>query len=273
MDSALRQSCSRERRRRRSNDCGGQLGPDRSSAYYHYGLAHLYEEMAVNAGRPDYATQAIEEYKLALDADPNSTLLQDGLAELYFKIGRIQEAVTAAQDQVKRNPDDVAAHTLLGQVYLRSLGDMQGPQSGQMLKLAIAEYEKIARLKPNDVETKLLLGQLYALNHDSAKAEAEFKEAQKMDCELRRSGAEYGAALQRRGRLCSVLRTRCPRFRLDDRTARDGTGAGASYDQLKKPKEAAAAYRRALDIEPDKPDARDARWRMRCWRTASWMRR
>ena len=42
--------------------------PDRSSAYYHYGLAHLYEEMAVSAGRPDYATQAVEEYKLALNA-------------------------------------------------------------------------------------------------------------------------------------------------------------------------------------------------------------
>ena len=66
-----------------------QARPDRSSAYYHYGLAHLYEEMAVNAGRPDYATQAVEEYKLALDADPTSTELQDGLADLYFKIGRI----------------------------------------------------------------------------------------------------------------------------------------------------------------------------------------
>src|SRR5664280_2674207 len=132
----------------------GQTQPDRSSAYYHYGLAHLYEQMAVNAGRPDYATQAVEEYKLALSADPNSVMLQDGLAGLYFKIGRIKEAVTAAQDQVKRNPDDIDAHTLLGQVYLRSLGDMQGAQSGQMLQLAIAEYETISRLKPSDVETK-----------------------------------------------------------------------------------------------------------------------
>ena len=107
--------------------------------------------------------------------------LQDGLADLYFKIGRIREAVTAAQEQVKRNPDDIEAHALLGKVYLRSLGDMQGPQSGQMLQLAIAEYEKLAQLKPNDVETHLLLGQLYGLNHDSAKAEAEFKAAQKID--------------------------------------------------------------------------------------------
>src|SRR5947199_4731368 len=92
------------------------ISVDRSSAYYHYGLAHMYEDMAVNAGRPDYATQAVEEYKLALVADPNSTLLQNGLAELYFKIGRIREAVSAAQDQVKKNPNDVAAHELLGKV-------------------------------------------------------------------------------------------------------------------------------------------------------------
>ncbi len=77
--------------------------PDRSGAYYHYGLAHLYEEMAVSAGRPDYATQAVEEYKLALSADPQSRMLQDGLADLYFKIGRIREAVSAAQEQVKKN--------------------------------------------------------------------------------------------------------------------------------------------------------------------------
>src|SRR5258705_7354854 len=29
--------------------------PDRASSYYHYGLARLYEDMAVSAGRSDYA--------------------------------------------------------------------------------------------------------------------------------------------------------------------------------------------------------------------------
>ena len=103
--------------------------PDRSAAYYHDGLAHLYEELAINNGRPDYAAQAVEEYKAALNADPTSQFLQDGLADLYFKIGRIKDAVTAAQDQVKKDPDDIAAHQLLGKVYLRSLGDMQSSQS------------------------------------------------------------------------------------------------------------------------------------------------
>jgi tetratricopeptide (TPR) repeat protein len=234
-----------------------QPTPDRSAAYYHYGLAHLYEEMAITAGRSDYATQAVEEYKLALNADPNSTLLQDGLANLYFKIGRIKDAVAAAQDQIKRNPDDVEAHTLLGQVYLRSLGDMKGAQASEVLKLAIAEYETIARLKKDDIEAKLLLGQLYALNQDHGKAEAEFKDAQKLDANseevvlnMARLYSEEGDTQRAADTLAAVP--------AEDRSARMELALGASLDQLKKPKEAAAAYRRSLDLEPENPDAQRA---------------
>ena len=228
--------------------------PDRAAAYYHFGLAHLYEDMAVNAGRSDYATQAIEEYKLALSADPNSTYVQDGLADLYFKIGRIKEAVSAAQEQVTRNPNDVEAHELLGKVYLRSLGDMQNSQAGQMLQLAIAEYQKLAELKPDDVETRLLLGQLYSFNHDSAKAEEQFKAAQKIDANseevvlnMARLYSEQGDSQRAADVLSSVP--------VDDRSPRIEYTLGATYDQLHKNKEAIAAYRRACDLDPDNLDA------------------
>src|ERR1700751_4348547 len=46
--------------------------PDHASSYYHYGLAKIYEDQAVANGRQDLATQAIEQYKLALEADPDS---------------------------------------------------------------------------------------------------------------------------------------------------------------------------------------------------------
>src|SRR5271156_6118407 len=227
--------------------------PDRASSYYHYSLARLYEDMAVNAGRSDYATQAVEQYKLALDADPSSRLLQDGLADLYFKIGRIREAVTAAQDQVSKNPDDIEAHTLLGKVYLRSLGDMQSPQSGQMLQLAIAEYEKLAQLKPGDVETHLLLGQLYGLNHDSAKAETEFKAAQKIDSNSEEVALNMARLYSEQGdakRAAEVLNA----IPVDDRSPRIEFALGASYEQLKDNKNAIAAYHRALDLDPDNLD-------------------
>jgi tetratricopeptide (TPR) repeat protein len=227
--------------------------PDRASSYYHSGLAHLYEGMAVSAGRSDYATQAVEEYKLALNADPNSKLLQDGLADLYFKIGRIREAVSVAQDRIAKDPNDIDAHELLGKVYLRSLGDMQTPQSGQMLQLAIGEYEKLAQLKPKDVETHLLLGQLYGLNHDSAKAEAQFKEAQKVDANSEEVALNMARLYSEEGnpqRAADVLNG----IPVDDRSARIEFALGATYDQLKKPEEAAAAYRRALDQEPGSLD-------------------
>jgi len=224
--------------------------PDRAASYYHYGLAHMYEDMAVNAGRSDYATQAIEEYKLALNADPNSVALQNGLADLYLKLGRIREAVTAAQEQVTKNPNDLEAHALLGKVYLRSLGDMQTAQSGEMLQLAIGEYEKLAQLNPNDVETHLLLGQLYGLNHDSGKAEAQFKAAQAIGggseevvLNMARLYSEQGDFKRAAETLSAVP--------VDDRTARVDLMLGATYDQLKRPKDAVAAYRSALDLDPE----------------------
>jgi len=228
---------------------------DRSTAYYHYGLAHLYEDMAVNGGRSDYATQAVEEYKLALQADPNSPFLQDGLADLYFKVGRISEAVTTAQGQIKNNPDDIDAHTLLGRVYLRSLGDTPTAQSAEMLQLAIAEYEKLAQLKPNDVETRLILGQLYSLNHDSAKAEAQFKAAQKVDADSEDVVLNMARLYSQQGEIQRAADT-LSSVPVDDRTSRIEFALGASYDQLKKPKEAAAAYRRALELDPDNLDVK-----------------
>lgn len=228
----------------------GATTPDRSAAYYHYGLAHLYEEMAASAGRSDYANQAIEEYKQALVADPDSRLLQNGLAELYFKLGRIREAVSAAQEQVGRMPDDLAAHTLLAKIYLRSLGDMQTQQSGEMLQLAIAEYEKLIQLKPSDAENHLVLGQLYGLNHDSTRAEAQFRAAQKIDPDseevvlnMARLYTEQGDFRRAADTLAAVP--------ADDRTARIDFALGTSYDQLKRPKDAAMAYRAALDLDSE----------------------
>ena len=227
--------------------------PDRSGAYYHDGLAHMYEELAIANGRPDYAAQAVEEYKLALNADPNSQFLQDGLADLYFKIGRIRDAVSAAQDQVKKNPDDIAAHDLLGKVYLRSLGDMQGPQSADMLQLAVKEYETLAKLKPKDLETHLLLGQLYGLNHDTAKAESEFKIAQSIDSNSEEAVLNMANLYNEQGEPEQAIHalTSIPE---SDRSGRINLALGASYDQLHETKKAIAAYKSATDDETENPD-------------------
>jgi len=232
--------------------------PDRASSYYHFALAHTYEEMATTYGRPEFATRAIEEYKLALNADPTSEFLNSGLAELYFKTGRVRDAVLAAQDMIKKDPNSLEAHKLLGRIYLRSLGDVQNNSpSEKMLDLAIEEYNKIVQIKPNDIEDRLLLGQLYSLNHNSAKAEEQFKIAQKIDpnseevvLNLARLYSESGD-LQR---AVSILEA-VPQ---DDRSAKMEYALGSTYDQLKQNKKAIGAYQRAIAADPDNLDAERA---------------
>src|ERR1044071_8639118 len=115
--------------------------PDQAAAYYHFGLAHMYEEMMAMYGRSEYATKAIEEYRLAIESDPSSEYLNASLAELSPKTGRIRAAVLEAQGIIKRDPNNLEAHKLLGRIYLRSLGDMQpGTQSREVLTLAIEQY-------------------------------------------------------------------------------------------------------------------------------------
>ncbi len=224
--------------------------PDRSAAYYHYALAHSYEEMANNYNLSEYATRAIEEYKLALNADPTSKYLNGGLADLYFKTGKIKDAIVAAQDQIKKDPNNLEAHKLLGRIYLRSLGDGQsGGPSSQVLQLAIGEYSKIVALEPDNIEDRLLLGQLYSVNHESSKSEEQFKAAQKIDpgseevvLNLARLYSEEGDV----HRAIDVL-SAIPE---DDQSPRTEFALGQAYDEIKDSKKAIAAYRKALDLDP-----------------------
>src|ERR1043166_5894083 len=155
---------------------------DKAAAYYHYALGHMYEEQVAVYGRSDLANKAIEEYRQAIEADPNSGYLTSALAELYAKTGRIRDAIVEAQDILKRDPNNLEAHKLLGRIYLRSLGDVQSGQGSQnVLKLAIEQYEQIIKIEPDDIDDHLLLGRLYRLNNDLQKAEGEFKTAVKLD--------------------------------------------------------------------------------------------
>jgi tetratricopeptide (TPR) repeat protein len=231
---------------------------DRATAYYHLALAHTYAEMATTQGHPEYATRAIEEYKLALNADPSSPYLNNGLAELYYKTGKIRDAVLAAQDLLKKDPNNLDAHKLLGRIYLRSLGEGQqtGPEE-KVLELSIGEYEKIVALAPKDIESRLLLGRLYSLNHDSVKAEAQFKAAQSQDPnseEVVLNMARLYSDLGEIKRSIEVIEA----VPDEDRTAQMEYVLGASYDQQKDTKKAVAAYRRSLDLESENLDVERA---------------
>jgi len=230
-------------------------GADRALAYYHFCLAHMYEEQVATYGRSDLANKAIEEYRAAIDADPNSAYLTSGLAELYAKTGRIRDAVVEAQDIIKKNPNNLEARRLLGRIYLRSLGDMQaGNGSDSVLKLAIEQYEQIVRLQPESMEDHLLLGRLYRLNNDLQKAEAEFKTAVKLQPDSEEAVTTLAYLyneLGDTGRAAEVLSS-VPK---NGRSAKLYSALGYTYEQQKQYKKAIDAYRHAIELDRDNLDA------------------
>jgi tetratricopeptide (TPR) repeat protein len=231
--------------------------PNRAQAYYHLTLASGYEEQAVTEGRPELVTRAIEEYKLALNADPTSPQLNLALANLYFRSGRTREAESTARGLLKSSPDDIEAHKLLGRIYLRTLSEGQNapPSSspaGNVLGLAITEFEKIVALQPKNVENRMVLGQLYTVKHDQKKAEEQFKIAQSMEPDsedvvlnLARMYAESGDNEQAAKAIETVP--------VAERTAKMEEALGSVYEQLKRTKEAIAAYQRSDNLEPGDP--------------------
>ncbi|MBZ5524901.1 MAG: tetratricopeptide repeat protein [Acidobacteriia bacterium] len=228
---------------------------DRAASYYHYSLAHMYEEMMAATSRTEYATKAIEEYRLALENDPDSQFLNASLAELYVRTGRIRDAVLEAQDIVKRDPNNLEARKLLGRIYLRSLGDMRsGAQSQEVLRLAIEQYEAIIKIEPANAENHLLLGRLYTLNKDMLKAETEFKAANQADPNSEEAVVNLAYLYNEEGdtkRAVEALNS-VPE---GARTAKIYAALGYTYEQQKDYKQAIASYSRALELDRDNLDA------------------
>ena len=57
-----------------------QASSPKASAYYHYSLGHLYEELAGSSGnRSDYVNKSIENYRLAMKEDPSASSLSKRL--------------------------------------------------------------------------------------------------------------------------------------------------------------------------------------------------
>ncbi|MFZ0197771.1 MAG: tetratricopeptide repeat protein [Candidatus Sulfotelmatobacter sp.] len=229
---------------------------DHAASYYHYTLAHLYEEQVTAYGRSELANKAMEEYRLAIEADPSSEFLTSGLAELYVKTGRIRDAVLEAQDIIKRDPNNLEAHKLLGRIYLRSLGDMpsNGNGSENVLRLAIEQYEQIVKIEPANVDDHLLLGRLYRLDNESQKAENELKTAVKLDPDSEEAVTTLALLYSDEGDTSHALQV-LSAVPDTGRSAKLYAALGATYEQRKDYKDAIDAYKHAIRLDRDNLDA------------------
>jgi tetratricopeptide (TPR) repeat protein len=231
---------------------------DRGSAYYYYALAHMYAEMAGAYGnRGEYVSKAIENYKLAIKADPKTPLLSEELSELYIQAGRLREAETDAQEALKQNSKDLNALRLLARIYTRQIGDSQQNRIDEgMLHKAIEEYQTITRIDPKDADSWLMLGRLQKVAQNSVEAQNAYKKVLELepDNEDGLTGlAMVYADLGDNKSAADLLK------KLADKnpSPRSLRALAAAYEQMRQFPLAADALKRVLEMNP--PDAGDVR--------------
>jgi len=228
---------------------------DKASAYYHFTMAHMYEEEMAVYGRSDLVSKAIQEYRLAIEADPTSEYLSSALAEIYARTGRIRDAVSEAQEILKRDPQNLEAHRLLGHIYLRSLGDMQGGSgSDNVLKLAIQQYEQIVKLDPSSADDHAMLGRLYHADSQLKKAEDEEKTAVKLAPDSEEAVTTLALLYNEEGDSARAAET-LSSVPEGTRSAKLYAALGETYDQQKNYKKAIEAYQHAIALDRDNLDA------------------
>ena len=84
---------------------------------------------------------------------------------------------------LKQDPDYPDAHRVLSRIYYHMLETAQGDQAvpKENLAKAIEHLEALVRVTPSDTESLLLLGHLYRIDNQPAKAEEVFRKVLQTD--------------------------------------------------------------------------------------------
>ena len=224
---------------------------DKAAAYYHFTLAHYYaESLAQNGNRGDTLSKAIENYKLAIKADPGTTFLSEELSDLYIQSGRLREAVSDAEEALKVNPNDLGARRILARLYTRLISDgNQNRVNEEMLKKAIEQYQKITEADVKDIDALLVLGRLYKVSGNSVDSEKAYKKALSIDPsndDALTGLAVVYADLGDTKQAADMMRKASDR----NPTARNLAQLAQTYEQMRDYGMAAQAMKRAIDMNP-----------------------
>ncbi|HKZ57259.1 MAG TPA: tetratricopeptide repeat protein [Thermodesulfovibrionales bacterium] len=108
----------------------------------------------------DEAEKAIENYKKAIEINPNLADAYVGLGTIYLDDEQVDEAIKYFKRAIEINPAYIAAYLNLGATY----------EYNDQLDEAIVSYEKTIEINPRIVRVYVSLGDLYLQKGDRDKA-------------------------------------------------------------------------------------------------------
>ena len=222
-----------------------------AAAYYNFAMGQVYSMMAQSEGNQDDALKAIQYYKDALKADPNASETYGDLTDLYLALSRPADAIALAQEMLKQNPDNVAAHRMLGRIYFSEINKGGQDQIDERaLHLALQEFQTVTAKDPKDVESLVTLGRLYAGSNDTANAEKAYNAA--LAVEPDNDEALTGLALVY-GNMGDTAKAIEKLKAASDKSPSPRTLMilAQAYENQMNYKDAAGALRKALELQPD----------------------
>jgi tetratricopeptide (TPR) repeat protein len=227
-----------------------------ADVYYYFTLGHLLEQQFEMSGQYDLADQSIEAYKKALEIEPDSSVIHERLAEIDAKSQHIRDAVLEANQALKLDPKSVDAHRLLARIYIRSLGDMStGEVQKTSIDKAIAQFEAILTLQPNDSYSALWLARLYRFENEHGEAEKVLRSVLQHEPDNEQALEQLSQLLMDEGRSQEAVT-------LLSQAAENSSSPdlydmlGDAYSQQKNWPLAEEVYRKAIEQEPDEPTHR-----------------
>lgn len=217
-----------------------------------------WDELQAEAhGGHTYIEGALQHYHAAVDADPNSAYISSQLADLLSRLGRTSEALSLARQTVAGHPQSIAAHEVLGEIYLRELSNAPQPitdtGADSAMAGAVETYEALIRLDPHHASYVVMLGKLYGAQGKSALAEQQFRAALAVDPTNVDAVASLVQSLSSQNRLDEASKEidALPEVA---RGAQVYASLGDAYVSHHRYADAAAAYRHAVAADPQDPE-------------------
>jgi tetratricopeptide (TPR) repeat protein len=229
-----------------------------SGAYYHFAMGRLYAEMAgSSANQNQNIVKAIQHYQEALKLDPKSGMILEELTDIYMQTGRMQDAVSQAEDLLKQDPDNLEARKTLARIYTRLIANPQDSasstnkaQSDRMVRQAIEQYQKITEKDPKDADSWVMLGKLDRVANDAPAAEKAFNSALAVDPDNEDALTGLALLYSDQGdtaKAIEKLKTATDK----NPNERTFSALAESYERVRDFKNAAEALKRAVELSPD----------------------
>jgi len=188
-------------------------------------------------------TQAERHYRMALEADPAYAPAQVALIQALVANGKLDDALDLAKKLVEKAPQSGEAQLMLGTILIRK---------GQWAD-ATVPLEQAAKYSPGNSLAHAALGTDYQYVGESAKAAEEYRQAVKLDPKNVDYQVTFGLLLGLSGKYeegIEVLKkvTSTPGYK----DTAGFTNLGWIYRSMdpRRPAESAAAYKKALELDP-----------------------